>query len=178
MQYSKLQTSQLQKILLHKISESKQSLLSIQEIKNFLRIDGDHEDANLNDAIKSVIAEVERKTNFAILQSEWKLKVLNFSGNYIAIPKVNAKQIIKIMVEVHGKTLTLDRSEYTLSEGIIWFRCAMCAQIINIHFVAGYKNAKEINPEVYMAIKQRIASVYENQNLEYDYFQPFRQYRL
>lgn len=178
MQYSNLHNSQLYKTVLHKISESKQSFFSIQEMKNFLRIDGNYEDANLNDAIKSVIAEVERKTNLAIVQSEWKLKVFNFSGNYLNIPKANAKEIIKITTEIHGKTITLDRSEYTLTEGIICFRCAMCAQAVNIYFIAGYKNSKEINPEMYMAIKQRIGSIYENQNLEKDYFQSFIQYRL
>lgn len=170
--------SQLYKTVLRKISEVKQSFLSIQEIKSFLRIDGDYEDANLNDAINSVIAEVERKTSFAIIQSEWKWKIFSFSGNYLKIPKANAKQIIKITIEIHGKIITLDRSEYTLTEGLICFRCAMCAQIMNIYFIAGYKKSKEINPEMYMAIKQRIASVYENQNLDRDYFQSFIEYRL
>lgn len=172
-----MQISQIEKIT-NTQKANKNPIFDIEDVKHYLRIDSNHENSILQEIISSVTSEVERKTNLALSESEWKATFLNFSGNYLVMPKSNTTKILSVTVRRNGITGILDKTEYSVSNGILWFRCAICAQVLNISFIAGYTNKEEINPEIRTSMKQRIANIYENNNATEELFMPFKKYRL
>lgn len=172
-----MQISQIQKIANTKQSKTFQ-LFTNEEIKHFLRLNDDQDIPIINDIIEGVTEELERKTSIALTEAEWCAKVMNFSGNYFNSPKSNIKKILNVTYKSGRNTYTLDRSEFSISNSVIYFRCALCTPLLTINFVAGCSGPKDVNPEVKLLMKQRIASVYENQDLQHDWFAPFKRYRL
>ena len=172
-----MQISQVQKIANTKRSKNFQ-IFNNEEIKHFLRLNDDQDIPVVSDIIQGVIEELERKTSITLAEAQWCVKVMNFSGNYFNSPKSKIQRIENITYKLGSNTYTLDRSEFSTSNGVIYFRCALCTPLLTINFIAGCSNSNEINPEIKLMIKQRVISIYENQNLQHDWFAPFKRYRL
>lgn len=138
------------------------TILSLNYIKNYLRIDNNDDDEFLQNALLSAISYAEKMTGYILgiktLKTTIKLKT--------ATQKLkDFPFIINEIVSIANNGETLQDTQYQLSDGQASFT-SQTSGIIEIQFKTGI-DAAAIPQDIKQALLQHIATMYQNKNGNY-----------
>lgn len=164
---------------IEKISqELSNSIIPLEDIKHFLRVDTERDDALLLSFLRGVEKEVERYTWYSIGEAKWRMVINNFSSNYFEIPKFEVKEVLRIQQEKFDEATDLEPQQYKLHEGIVRFYHHLTCHFLTVDFIAGHSDLNNMNAELVTAIKQRVLHLYENRSDATQLFRPFQRVRI
>lgn len=145
------------------ISEEENTIITLNEIKNFLRIDFSDDD----DLLKKSLNTATKQCEIAISQTlNKKTYKLSFYNQVNKIVKLNNPPIINITsvktVDTEGKEIEINQDLYNLDiiSGILIFKCQLNNFYrIDIVYSAGYENVPE---DLKQGILFHVAKMYED----------------
>lgn len=132
------------------------SLISLEEIKADLRIDGDDFDSELPSWIASAIEKLQDEARLQFLTATWTLYRSSFPQRELPIWKAPVQSVESIeYVNPHGELQGIDPEDCRLSDrdwprivtpqlGTRWPRTAMLPDAVRVTFRAGYGEATAV----------------------------------
>lgn len=138
------------------------TILSLNYIKNYLRIDNDCDDEFLQNALLTAISYAEKitgyilgvktlKTTITLQTSTQKLKEFPF--------------IINEIISITNNGENLQDTDYTVNNGVILFKHQISGTL-EIEFKTGMESLS-VPQDIKQAILQHIATMYQNKNGNY-----------
>ena len=107
----------MQYLSLKTLSESVEKTIDLQQLKMYLRIDGDIEDKLLQGIVQYVIDKFEKYTSQLLINKVLRVKYENFNEKKIILPIGPAKHINKIWISNdNDKKHTIGKSRYNLDQ--------------------------------------------------------------
>lgn len=150
--------------------------ISLTEVKDYLRIDGNDSDSTLSPLIISAREYCEDYQNRALITQTWELTLDSFPDNLIRVPRPPLQSVVSIKYKDElGIEATISSSDYivdtdsepgriVLAAGKTW--PSLTLQPINgvkIRYVAGYgDNAADVPQKTKDAMLMYIANRHEN----------------
>ena len=137
--------------------------LTLAEVKLFLRIDGDAEDALLN-TLTTVAREMAEKylAKMLITQS-WQMKQAYVAGQNIPLSPSPVQSISEVTIEFNGQQSTLDSSEYELAIGdVLALKTQIQADTLSVTMVSGYGAAEDIPGPIRQGVLHCISYLYHH----------------
>lgn len=152
--------------------------VSLDEAKNFLKVETSDDDMLISSFIKSARELVERYLRRALITQTWEM-VLDEGGTMIVIPRPPLQSVTSIKTIAEDGTETVESSDkyivelgfdspgrVMLKSGQTWSIHRGFASFI-VEFVAGYGDQAQDVPEILrQAILQLTAYFYENRGVE------------
>ncbi len=153
--------------------------VTLEEVKEHLRIDGDDDDSLLGNLIRAASERFDGRDGAlgrCLISQSWKL-VLDAFPQWITIPLPPCQVVEAITyVDAFGDLQTLASDAYQVSgigsiDGATvrpayqmdWPKIRQGPDAVTVHFTAGYGDSASDVPEpVRTAIKMRVAHLYEN----------------
>jgi uncharacterized phiE125 gp8 family phage protein len=151
-------------------------VVSLDEVKAWLKIDGTAEDTLLTSLISSATAECEAYAGLSFITRSRTVKLTSFKGRDLLLPygPVTALTSIKYFDEDDVEQ-TISSGDYTLdtASGLSkvrvtesWPYTNLILNNVTAIYVAGYANAAAVPEIIKTAIKKRIAFHYEHRGDE------------
>lgn len=151
-------------------------VVSLSEVKAWLKIDSDDEDTLLSSLIASATAECEAYSGLSFITRSRTVSLTSFNGRDLILPYGPVTAITSIAYmdsdDVPG---TIDSSDYTLDTKSklakiriteSWPHTNRILNNVTVTYVAGYANAAAVPEIAKTAIKKRIAFHYERRGDE------------
>jgi uncharacterized phiE125 gp8 family phage protein len=153
--------------------------VTLQEVKEHIRVDSNDEDARIVDFIDAAIQRLDGRDGAlgcCLITQTWTLKLDRFASD-IAIPLPPCQSIDSITyVDPDGVTRTLASTEYQVfglgtaegatvrpAYGNSWPSIRHLPEAVSITFTAGFgDNATDIPEPIRTAIKMRVGHLYEH----------------
>lgn len=148
-------------------------VISVQELKDYLRVDSNVDDAMLEAFINAATSQIEARLNRPLRMQRWIYKLdysdLNLGLIYINKAPVNAVQSIEYY-DGSNTQQTLNVSNYfvSLSSNPCKIKVVSLPTIYNrleavqISFTAGYQSVNDIPKDIKQALKFMCGHWYEN----------------
>lgn len=146
-------------------------VVSLDEVKAWLKIDGTDEDTLLTSLIASATAECEAYSGLSFITRSRVVKISSFSGKDVILPYGPVTALTSIAyADPDDAPQTIDSADYTLdtASGLSIVRVTeswpYTNEILNnvvITYVAGYANAAAVPEVIKKGIKQKIAVDHE-----------------
>jgi uncharacterized phiE125 gp8 family phage protein len=145
--------------------------VTVEELREQLRVDDDHEDALLAAKITAARRHVENLTGLAIAPATYEVTFDRFPSGELKMPKAPLISVAAVQfVDLTGAELTVDPASYAVDTaspdgwivpvtGFSWPRTMATIGAVRIRFVAGFENVPETLRE---AILQLAAWWYEH----------------
>lgn len=93
------------------ISNNCLSLIKLDEVKSFLRIDANHDDDFLINLINAGISKAEKFTCRKLLSKTWQISFEDFKNNFVIVP-YNISQINNIMIDGLSQDIEFKISDF------------------------------------------------------------------
>lgn len=150
------------------IEASKKNIVSLEEAKNYLRVDHEFDDGLINVLIKATQEALETIIQKSLVKTTWKYEIDTFGesleGNCIMLPKI---PVIKILeVSVGGKKV--ENCEYKLEKSKLYFKNSVNKFPIVITYEAGIANTVEEVPYQLKLANLMLISTAYNERYAYD----------
>jgi len=165
-----------------------QEIISLSELKNYLKIDFDNQDILLSDLIRTVRESAEK-----ILNRHISRKTINqvSVANNLQIIKLVHTPILKInsvvIVNNDKEEILLDESEYYLdkSNSICLVKLSLLYNKVIVSYDVGYQENSMVPASLKTGMLMHIAAIYDKgESLEFitkitmDLYQPYRQFNF
>lgn len=145
-------------------------ILSLEDIKSFIRVIGTEDDEDIRSFLSSAITEAEDITNRQFAKATYELYLPNFPRENFCFPKNPVNEIVSIeYMDLDGNYQTIDSSTYYLYKkyevGQIVFDVLPNVQIkwhkqaIKITFTSGYEN--NFPADLKQWLKVRVSTLFE-----------------
>ena len=160
-----------------KSSPLNQSVVTLVDMKAFLRVDDDEEDDLISALAVAATAYVETATNRALLQQEYQLFLDQFPcGGYFYLPNPPLSSVTSITYrDYNDATQTMSSNDYGVDQGSgtdsrVYLKsgAAWPSDVVNeldavkVTYVAGYGVASTVPGGLKVAVKQLVAHWFEN----------------
>lgn len=158
-----------------------QKPVSLEDMKLFLRVDGEDEDELIKSLITSATEYLEEFTNRAFVTQTWIQSVeakpkkniglsdqFNTHQSKILLRKSPVKSVNSISIVNGDEEKPLDQDAYcvalrdTYTEITFKGGSPLSEGSLKIEFKAGYGNAEDVPSPIVTAIKQCVSNLYEN----------------
>ena len=146
-------------------------VVSLVEVKAWLKIDGTDDDTLLTSLIASATAECEAYAGLSFITRTRTVKLSYFSGKEIILPYGPVTSLTSIdYVDPDDASQTVDPGDYTvdIASGLArvrvtesWPYTSLGLSNVVVTYVAGYANAAAVPEIIKTAIKKKIAVDYE-----------------
>lgn len=146
-------------------------VVSLAEVKAWLKIDGTDEDTLLESLIVSATAECEAYSGLSFITRTRTVKLSSFSGKDVILPYGPVTELTSIeYTDEDDAPQTIADSDYTvdIASGLARVRVTESWPYTNrslsnvvLTYVAGYADAASVPEVIKTAIKQKIALDYE-----------------
>ncbi len=149
-----------------KLEEPSVEPITVDEVKEFLRISGDSENNTINDLIKSARIEAEKYMKASLIKQKWRLAFCNATEMEVDLPMGPTSSVdIVNLVDKNGTETEFSSANYYLSPAkyFLFFDVIPSAKFIHIDYFAGYGETADSVPQVIKtALLNQIAYRYEN----------------
>lgn len=144
-------------------------ILSLEEVKSFCRVVGNHDDKDLSSMTLAAINDAEDITNKQFATATYELYLENFKKE-IRLPKNPIQDILEVSyLNVEGSYSILDSTSYyfyeDLERGVIVFEkipgVKKHKKAVKITFKCGYSKEEDFPPLLRMWLKNRVSTFYE-----------------
>ena len=169
-------------IILNKIDKLPMKFI---DVKNFLRVNDDHDDEIIKLCYMTAIETAEKYLNFYILpvKIEYSVILKNYS---LIIHHLPINNIDKITYCQHNDYIEMPDNEYVLlKDNIIKFKNKLLSNKIKVYFTAGYLDESKIPKLIMKGILYHTAELYDNQTSTTllseklkAFYSPYKYYRL
>jgi uncharacterized phiE125 gp8 family phage protein len=143
--------------------------VNIEEVKTFLRIDGEDEEGNLNILIKSARILVESYLKKSIIFQQWKMIFEDYAPAEVKLPRGPITNIISVsLVDKDGNVLPMNPDFYYLSpaQDKLIFNTTVISHAVEIIYEAGMAtNNLSVPKNIKLAVLNIITASYENKGL-------------
>ncbi|TVR11939.1 MAG: hypothetical protein EA385_00510 [Salinarimonadaceae bacterium] len=153
--------------------------VTLDELKDQLRVIGDHDDAFLERAIRTARAKLDGREGFlgrALVAQQWRLELDAFPAREILLPLPPLLSVDAIVyVDAGGSEITLDASAYVAigagdtergcvrrANGESWPATGSYPGAVAVTFTAGYGEPEDVPEPLRAAILMHAAHLYEN----------------
>ena len=139
--------------------------VSLEEAKNFLRLDSDIEDSLLAQLIKTARQVAEEYLSKSLITQTLQMQFDYYAPAMVNLMRGPVQEIVTVIMVAQDYTeSTLSPSAYYLSAGKrqLVFDAAPMGQVIQVQYIAGYGDAADVPAPVKQGILQHIAAMYEN----------------
>ncbi len=154
-------------------SKSQINSITINEIKTFLKIDGNEEDPLILELIKTAESLAEKYTSRSLLTQTWELIVSHCDESirrrFIKLNKPPIQKILNFKIYNSFSERIINSNEYFLDNDELIFHNAEIAlnQNLKIEFQSGYGDLPSSIPEpIKHCLKLCVAQFYENRRGE------------
>jgi hypothetical protein len=137
------------------IEQSKQNILTLEDIKNYTRISVDNDDNLLNSIANAAIQIAENFIKISLLRKV--IEVESDNAMNVRLPFVPVVDIIK--VDADGDEI--DTNNITVNEEILTFTKYVECKQLKITYVAGYDDPSLVPAPIVQGIMQHISSMYD-----------------
>ena len=156
-------------ISLKRTDNKNQSIISLEEAKIYLKIDGNLEDGLLRDLVLSAVKSCEDYTNLSLGRKNWCAiyKTTNHFSKII-LPRKPVHKITELGGFYYsGEKSKLSDNQYYLIDNRVVFSQTPFFNHIYIDFEAGY--LEQIPPDLKINIFEHVAEMYEKRNICTDF---------
>jgi uncharacterized phiE125 gp8 family phage protein len=146
-------------------------VVSLDEVKAWLKIDGTDEDTLLTSLIASCTAECEAYAGLSFITRTRTVKLTSFNGRDVILPYGPVTALTSIgYADQDDDAQTIDADDYTLDGSSAlakvrvtesWPYTNRILNNVTVTYVAGYANAAAVPEIIKTAIKQNVAVKYE-----------------
>lgn len=146
-------------------------VVSLDEVKTWLKIDGTDEDTLLTSLIASATAECEAYSGLSFITRNRTVRLTSLSAKDVILPYGPVTALTSITyADDEDAPQTIDAADYTLdsASGLAkvritesWPTTNLVLNNVTVTYVAGYADAASVPEVIKTGIKQRIAVVYE-----------------
>jgi uncharacterized phiE125 gp8 family phage protein len=151
-------------------------VVSLTEMKAWLKIDGTDEDTLLSSLIASATAECEAYAGMSFITRTRTVKLTSFGGKDLILPYGPVTALTSITYsDEDDVSQTIDSADYTLDSSSslakvrvteTWPYTNRVLNNVTVTYVAGYANAAAVPEVIKTAIKKRVAFHYEHRGDE------------
>ena len=156
-------------ISLNRTDNLNHNLISLKEVKIYLKIDSNLEDSLLGNLILSAIKSCEEYTNLSLGRKCWHA-IYKTASNFseIILPRKPVHKVIELGGLYHnGEKSKLNYTHYYLIDSRVIFKQIPFFNHIYIDFEAGH--LEQIPPELKINIFEHVAEMYEKRNIASDF---------
>jgi uncharacterized phiE125 gp8 family phage protein len=156
-------------ISLNRTDNLNHNLISLEEVKIYLKIDSNLEDSLLGNLILSAIKSCEEYTNLSLGRKCWHA-IYKTASNFseIILPRKPVHKVIELGGLYHnGEKSKLNYTHYYLIDSRVIFKQNPFFNHIYIDFEAGY--LEQIPSELKINIFEHVAEMYEKRNISSDF---------
>lgn len=172
--------------LLKRVSDPVSEPLTLAETKLYLRVDGNEEDALINDLISASRQHAEQYLRRSLMTQGWKLAVNEECPEVLVLPMGPVQSVTSVSIfDTNGIETALVSSRYRLNaaQNALLFDGQVTGHRVEIRYQTGYGGASDIPKPLKQGMLQHIAELYEKRG-EQDralppacitLFQPYRE---
>lgn len=139
--------------------------LSLDEVKTYLRIDGESENALLLSMIKAAREIAEKYLSASLINQQWRIAYNECVPQEVRLyyAPINSIESIKLIDEAGGETIVDSINYYIKADGrFLYFKTIPSAHKIEIVYNAGYGATAEEIPEILrQGLLALIGKIYE-----------------
>ena len=147
------------------ISTGKNEIVSIEEVKNYLRITHDYDDNLLNNLILAAIDAAENFLRLCLLQKKILITYQYLSTSTIDLPLSPVIEIEGIVSIYNKKKHLLETKEYDISTNKEKIKLHFTINALEIRYTAGYAKQNTIPHAIKNGMLLHIAEMYDRQGL-------------
>lgn len=160
---------------LNRTSAPAKRVVSLEEMKNLLRLEEDFidDDALIIELIKASEDAMERYCKRSFITQTWKLTMDYITSNEVNLPRLPIQTISSVVTyDTANASSTYDSSLYTLDgqagrlyldESAQWPTSLRARSAVEITFVAGYgTNPADVPEPIRLAVKSYAAKLYDS----------------
>ncbi len=142
--------------------------VTVSEAKNFLRIDGNVEDALLADMIKAARIGAEQQTGLSFITQTWTLAYDDCPPPYVSLPHGPVQSVATVIaMDENEQSTTIAASNYHLSadKEQLNFETIPSSHRVEIDYVTGFGNAAaDVPADIKHALLIHVAWLYEHRD--------------
>jgi uncharacterized phiE125 gp8 family phage protein len=157
--------------------------LQLSDVKSYLRVDFDDDDALIAALITAAREYVESYTCRALMTQTYRMTLDAFPDDNgpIYIPAPPLQQVTSVTyVDVNGVTQTMTKdvnffldsdsepARICIMPGTTWPTTKVRANVVTINFVAGYQDAGQVPNSIVLAMRLLVSHWYENRDIMVD----------
>lgn len=137
--------------------------VALTEIKQYLKINHDHDDELLKSLVFAVARRCESYTGLSLITSDWRAHYEEFCRElHIPIRPLQKVTSIKVIHDF-GSITTVPDSLYNTKEDSISFKGVIPLGRVHIYFVAGFGDGGDDIPyDLKMVMLEHLSDLYEN----------------
>lgn len=173
------------------ISLSPQDIWSLEEVKNYLRIEADYDNELITSLTKAAIIAAENFTNLTLLAREIELiSNIQYQQHYqqhFALKYPPLISVEKVLLKTEPGELILDDTQYyvDLNKQALFLHTEVRYKELRVNYIAGF-NKSNIPPAIKHGILMHIAEMYDRESTASiamsqeikNLYLPYRQFRL
>ncbi len=176
-----------QKNIFKVTSVTPQTIWSLEEVKNYLRIEADYDNTLITSLIEAAIIAAENFTKLAIIS-----RMIELTGNILNQPQLQLKyapvqSLEKVTIKIREETWQLQDQQYYVDKAtaIFCLNEPLEYQEIVVNYMSGF-DAQDIPPAIKHGILLHVAEMYDRESsnnmamsLEIkNLYLPYRQLRI
>lgn len=144
--------------------------ITLNELKEHLRVTEPDEDALINGALVAAARSVELRGNLALTPQQWRLSLNAAPGETLFLPRAPVSAIDAVaIIDSAGAPIAIDASAYEFAAGpparlrqaAPWPVPGVKLDGVRIDFTAGYADAASVPSPLKQAVKLLAAHFYE-----------------
>ncbi len=162
--------------------------LTLLEVRDFLRIAHDDDDARISDLIITARSLAEQWLRRSLLTQTWKLIFEDYMADRIALPMGPVQSVTSVQTRtLAGDITAINASSYALSAAsdALISASTLYADRIEVVYVCGYGSASQLPKPLKMGLLEHVAAMYDG-NMQLapipehvlHYYMPFRELSL
>ncbi len=137
--------------------------ITLEDIKNFLRISYEEDNELLNDLCRAVTYKFENYTKIALMFQQWRVTYGSNSLNRLKLPIRPAREVLKLEVVDSKISRTIDPQYYDLEEDSVRVTIFPNYSRLRIIYLAGIAERSEHVPsDIKVSLLDHVAYLYDN----------------
>jgi uncharacterized phiE125 gp8 family phage protein len=141
----------------YRIIESKtQEIVSLEMVKNYIRIAHDNDDAMINDMIEAAISYAENFIKSSLTVKT--IEAVTYNCKVILLPLLPVLKTIEVKIE----DKTIEETGYMLGKYSIILATSSKIQKSTVTYIAGYEDSSQIPAPIKQGILIHISQMYDN----------------
>lgn len=143
------------------LSTDLQNMVTIPELKNYLRISHDYDDLWLSELIYCAIGAAENFMRIKLLGSKIKVDIHHLENSEVRLYGLPISEIIEVVAKGEQEVIFAPESYY-LEDNILKFKEHRRAQDLIIEYIVGYKDQTKIPAAIRQGVLLHIAEMYDS----------------
>ena len=156
-----------------RLSQPAALAISMEECKNFLKIDYIEDDELLSKLISSASQKFENYTSQALVSQTWQVMYKQFSDDDVKLPTNPVTQVTKVeTISYSGEHTIFDPKLYDFDQSTqrLTFKVFPFGYYLKIDYIAGYGiDSTKVPNDIKTALLNHIAYLYENRAISAQY---------